>query len=71
MRDRKPVASEAPAGASAPKRGKPAASLNSEIQSKIGQQLRAYYSGLIEPTPERFVDLLRQMDAPDGKEPSE
>src|SRR5437762_2360442 len=28
------------------------ASLGREVQAKIGQQLRAYYDGLIEPTPE-------------------
>ena len=43
------------------------ASLGREVQAKIGQQLRAYYDGLIEPTPERFVDLLRQLEKPGGK----
>jgi hypothetical protein len=71
MRDRKQLASEAPAGGSASKRGKAAASLNPEIQAKLGQQLRSYYAGLIEPTPERFVELLRQIDKPGGKESSE
>ncbi|HLH93611.1 MAG TPA: NepR family anti-sigma factor [Xanthobacteraceae bacterium] len=70
MRDRKIVAYESPASSTAAKRGKPSASLNSEIQAKIGQQLRAYYAGLIEPTPERFVELLRQLDKPAGGESS-
>ena len=43
------------------------ASLGREVQAKIGQQLRAYYDGLIEPTPGRFVDLLRELDKPGGK----
>lgn len=47
------------------------AALSREIQSKIGHQLRAYYDGLIEPTPERFADLLRRLDKPDGKESPE
>ena len=38
------------------------ASLGRDVQAKIGQQLRAYYDGLIEPTPDRFVDLLQKLD---------
>jgi hypothetical protein len=66
MRDRKPANPASPADSPASKRGKPSASLGPDIQSKIGKQLRAYYSGLIEPTPDRFVDLLRQLDEPGG-----
>jgi len=40
------------------------ASLGRDVQAKIGQQLRAYYDGLLEPTPDRFVDLLQQLDKP-------
>jgi hypothetical protein len=72
MRDRKPANPAPPADLPANKRGKPSASLGPDIQSKIGKQLRAYYAGLIEPTPDRFVDLLRQLDEPGGaKGPSE
>jgi hypothetical protein len=42
------------------------ASLGRDVQVKIGQQLRAYYDGLIEPTPDRFVDLLQKLDKPAG-----
>jgi hypothetical protein len=69
MRDRKPANPAPPAdppASPATKRGKSSASLGPDIQSKIGKQLRAYYSGLIEPTPDRFVDLLRQLDEPGG-----
>ena len=59
----KPQAMETPTRTTAAKRGKDA-SLGREVQAKIGQQLRAYYDGLIEPTPDRFVDLLRQLDRP-------
>ncbi len=53
------------------KRGKDA-SLGREVQAKIGQQLRAYYDGLIEPTPDRFVDLLQKLDkTSQGKGPTE
>ena len=46
------------------------ASLGREVQAKIWQQLRAYYDGLIEPAPDRFVELLREIDKPGGKGPS-
>ena len=47
------------------RRGKDA-SLGRDVQAKIGQQLRAYYDGLIEPTPDRFVDLLQKLDKSTG-----
>jgi hypothetical protein len=59
----KPQVMETPTKTTAPRRGKDA-SLGREVQAKIGQQLRAYYDGLIEPTPDRFVDLLQQLDKP-------
>jgi Anti-sigma factor NepR len=67
MRDRKPIAPAPPAGSTATKRGKTSASLGPDIQAKIGKQLRAYYAGLIEPTPDRFIELLRELDEPGGK----
>jgi Anti-sigma factor NepR len=56
---------------SSTRRGKTSASLSPEIQTKIGKQLRAYYAGLIEPPPERFVELLRKLDEPADEEHSE
>ena len=47
------------------------AALGRDVQAKIGQQLRAYYDGLLEPTPDKFVDLLQQLDKPDDKGSSE
>jgi hypothetical protein len=52
------------------KKGKQAA-LGRDIQAKIGQQLRSYYDALLEPVPDRFSDLLQQLDKPVGKEGSE
>jgi len=52
------------------KKGKGQAALGRDIQAKIGQQLRSYYDTLIEPTPDRFADLLRQLERP-GKEGTE
>jgi hypothetical protein len=71
MRDRKPATPVPPAESTAAKRGKASASLGPDIQSKIGKQLRAYYAGLIEPTPDRFVELLRELDKPVAKDRSE
>jgi flagellar biosynthesis/type III secretory pathway M-ring protein FliF/YscJ len=48
------------------KRARTEPSLGRDIQAKIGQQLRAYYEGLIEPTPERFAQLLRELDKSGG-----
>jgi hypothetical protein len=51
------------------RRARSQAGLTREIQAKLGQQLRSYYDGLIEPTPDRFVELLRQLDEkPGGRE---
>ena len=53
------------------KKSKGQAALGRDIQAKIGQQLRSYYDALIEPTPDRFAELLRQLDKTGGKDPSE
>jgi hypothetical protein len=50
------------------KKGKGQAGLGRDIQAKIGQQLRSYYDTLIEPTPDKFANLLRQLEKPEGKE---
>ena len=52
------------------RKGKQAA-LGRDIQAKIGQQLRSYYDTLLEPTPDRFSDLLRQLENPAKKEGAE
>jgi hypothetical protein len=44
-----------------PARSGPA--LNRDIQTKIGQQLRAVYDDIVDQgVPDRFVDLLRDLD---------
>ena len=37
---------------------KESGALGREVQAKIGQQLRAYYDGLVEPTPDLEADDL-------------
>ena len=40
-------------------------SLNAEIQSRIGHQLRAMYDDIVrQGVPERFADLIRKLDVP-------
>ncbi|HWW48711.1 MAG TPA: NepR family anti-sigma factor [Xanthobacteraceae bacterium] len=42
---------------------RPKGGLNSEIQARIGHQLRAMYDDVVKQgVPERFAVLLRQMD---------
>ena len=46
--------------------GKPGG-LNSEIQSRIGHQLRAMYDDVVrQGVPDRFVELIRKLDGPVG-----
>jgi hypothetical protein len=71
MKDRRLFTPAPPPESSTTKRGRDAATLGPDIQAKIGKQLRAYYAGLIEPTPDRFVDLLRELDKPGGEGPTE
>jgi hypothetical protein len=48
--------------------GKTNSGLNREIQAKIGQQLRAMFDEVVqEGVPDRFADLLRQLDNPAEK----
>ena len=74
MKDRKPPDNpgteeemDTPANAMK-KKGKGQAALGRDIQAKIGQQLRSYYDTLVEPIPDRFAELLRQLDHPDTKD---
>jgi hypothetical protein len=42
--------------------------LNRDIQTKIGQQLRAIYDDVVDQgVPDRFVELLRHLDQETGK----
>lgn len=43
--------------------GRSGPALNRDIQTKIGQQLRAVYDDIVDQgVPDRFVDLLRDLD---------
>jgi len=60
MKDYRPPANKAPG---AGKQG----GLNAEIQSRIGHQLRAMYDDVVrQGVPDRFADLIRQLDSQDA-----
>lgn len=45
--------------------------LNSEIQSRIGHQLRAMYDDVVrQGVPDRFAELIRKLDDKPNDEPS-
>jgi hypothetical protein len=49
--------------------GKSGATLGREVQSKIGQQLRAMYDDVVsQGVPARFADLLSRLEQRDDKE---
>ncbi len=49
---------------------KPKGRLGRDVQSKIGQQLRAMYDDVVsEGVPDRFTEMLRRLD--EHKEPKE
>ena len=52
-------------------RRKASGTLGPDIMEKLGKQLRGYYDGLVEPVPERFMKILRELDKPGGKGSSE
>ena len=66
MKDNKPVKSPPMQTDATPERAN--SGLNREIQAKIGQQLRAMFDEVVqEGVPDRFADLLRQIDIPTEK----
>jgi hypothetical protein len=69
MKDRRPVVT--PVANIDQSQRKPGATLSPEILEKLGNQLRGYFDGLIEPVPERFKKILHQLDKPPGKESTE
>lgn len=45
------------------------ARLSTDVQRKIGQQLRAMYDDVVnQGVPGRFAELLQQLDEPEGKD---
>lgn len=55
-------------GTASPRRGK----LDKEVQTKIGQQLRAMYDDVVQQgVPSRLADLLRRLDKREREESKE
>jgi hypothetical protein len=53
--------------ASAPGAPRKQGGLNSEIQARIGHQLRAMYDDVVrQGVPDRFADLIRKLDQPEA-----
>jgi hypothetical protein len=62
MRERKSLRPEG-AVQVRPASARPDPALNREIQTKIGQQLRAIYDDVVDQgVPDRFVELLRSLE---------
>jgi hypothetical protein len=46
--------------------------LNTEIQARIGHQLRAMYDDVVrQGVPDRFADLIRKLDDPNVPKPAD
>jgi len=43
--------------------------LNATVQAQIGRRLRVLFDGEVEPVPDRFQELLAQIDAKFGSTP--
>jgi hypothetical protein len=67
MKNRKRAGSRSPAQAQETARASEP-SLGGDIRGKIGQQLRDMYDGVVaQGVPDRFVDLLNQLDKQNEK----
>ncbi len=50
----------------------PGSTLGNDVQAKIGQHLRAMYDDVVrQGVPDRFMDLLAQLDRPDADRQAE
>ena len=72
MNERKPSGPDKPmetTSTHAKKPGAKTAKLNREVQSRLGQQLRAVYDEVVsEGVPDRFTELLNRLDSKESKD---
>ena len=72
MNERKPSGPDKPmetTSTHAKKPGAQSAKLNREVQSRLGQQLRAVYDEVVsEGVPDRFTELLNRLDSKESKD---
>ena len=69
-KESKPRGPGSPMQSSNPKMGEAENVLGRDIQTKIGQQLRAMYDDVVgQGVPDRFTELLRRLDEQDDKGP--
>ena len=67
---RKPKGPRSAMQSTNPKTGEAETVLGRDIQTKIGQQLRAMYDDVVgQGVPDRFTELLRRLDEQDDKGP--
>jgi hypothetical protein len=72
MNDRKPVGQQTPMETAATRNKKSnakPAKLTRDVQARLGQQLRAMYDDVVsQGVPDRFTELLNQIDANGNKD---
>lgn len=72
MNERKPAGPDKPMEAASIRAKKPnakPAKLSREVQARLGQQLRAMYDEVVDQgVPDRFTELLNQLDAGENKD---
>jgi hypothetical protein len=69
-KERKPQGPQSPMQIINPKTGEAETVLGRDIQTKIGQQLRAMYDDVLgQGVPDRFTELLRRLDERGDKDP--
>jgi hypothetical protein len=70
MKDLKPQGVQQDAAANSTRERRPGG-LNSEIQARIGHQLRAMYDDVVrQGVPDRFAELIRKLDDPSAEKPA-
>lgn len=72
MNERKPAGPDKPMESASTQAKKPSAKtakLSREVQTRLGQQLRAVYDEVVnEGVPDRFTELLNRLDTEEGKD---
>ncbi|MEA2935583.1 MAG: hypothetical protein QOD74_2229 [Variibacter sp.] len=67
MNERKPASRESPLSTRVERTVNSEASLGREVQSKIGEQLRAIYDDVVsQGVPDRFAELLQRLEKKEG-----
>ena len=69
-KDRKPMLSHASLAAATRKERRRSGKVGDDVQAHIGERLRIHYEDVLsEPVPDRFLELLRQLERRERGEP--